>query len=261
VFATLGMAFMLGQFLANGAQLAARALIQQRLGVTELGLFQAAWAISTTYLGIVLQSLAADYYPRLSEAIQDPRTAARIVREQTEVALFLGAPIILGGLALAPLALQILYSSAFRPAAELLRWQVLGDVLKIAGWPMGYVLLAANRGRTFLLVEAVGWAAFLATTISLIPYAGLEAAGIGYLVMYVLYFPAVLMSARRITGPIWTLPAMGHMLIVAAAAVAVFVIAADRPLLGAIVGVAAAFSFAAVGATKLRERIRAENPA
>jgi len=209
----------------------------------------------------VLQSMAADYYPRLSEAIQDPRTAARIVREQTEVALFLGAPIILGGLALAPLALQVLYSSAFRPAAELLRWQVLGDVLKIAGWPMGYVLLAANRGRTFLLVEAVGWAAFLATTISLIPYAGLEAAGIGYLVMYVLYFPAVLITARRITGPIWTLPAMGHMLIVAAAAVAVFVIAADRPLLGAIVGVAAAFFFAAVGATKLRERIRAENPA
>lgn len=261
LFATLGMALMLGQLLANGSQLAARALIQQRLGLTELGLFQAAWAISTTYLGIVLQAMSADYYPRLSEAIREPRTAVRIVKEQTEVALFLGAPIILGGLALAPLALEILYSSAFRPAAELLRWQILGDVLKIAGWPMGYVLLAANRGRTFLLVEAVGWTAFLATTVFLIPYVGLEAAGIGYLVMYVLYFPAVLITARRITGPIWTLDVIGHMLIVAATAVAVFVTATYRPLVGTIAGLVAALVFAAVGAAKLRRRIRAENPA
>ena len=106
-FMTLGLAIMLGQLLANGAQLAARGLIIQRLGLPELGLFQAAWTISGTYLGVVLQAMAADYYPRLSEAIHEPDAAVQIVNEQTEVALLLGAPIILAALGLAPLGLAI----------------------------------------------------------------------------------------------------------------------------------------------------------
>jgi PST family polysaccharide transporter len=252
----LGTAFMLAQLLANGAQLAARVLIQQRLGPVDLGLFQASWAVTTTYLAVVLQAMGADYYPRLAEVIDRPDAAARVVNEQTEVALLLGAPIILAALALAPIGLDILYSSAFRPASELLRWQIMGDVLKVGSWPMGYVLLAANRGRTFLAMEALTWTIFLVTTWVLLPFLGLEAAGVGYVVMYLIYLPAMTVVTRTTISRGWTSTMLRHSAIVAAAGAAVFVLLSYRETTGAILGLAAAGAFAVVAAVRLRSRIR-----
>jgi PST family polysaccharide transporter len=253
--AGLGVPIMAGQLFASVAQLAVRGAIAQRLGLIELGLFQAAWAISVTYLGVVLQAMAADYYPRLSESVHERDTAVRIVNEQTEVALLLGGPIILAALGLAPLGLQILYSSAFQPAAELLRWQMLGDVLKIASWPAGFVLLAANRGGLFLLLEAIGWAVFVATTWLLLPSLGLKAAGIAVFAMYCVYLPLVFLAAKSVIGIRWSRAVRSHFLIVAGAAIAVFALAYYDLRLGMAAGATGALLLLAVAAMRLRERI------
>lgn len=257
----LGAAIMLGQLLGSCAQLAARGMIAQRMGLAELGLFQAAWAISMTYLGLVLQAMAADYYPRLSEAIHEPEHARRIVNEQTEVGLLLGGPIILAALGLAPLGLDSLYSSAFRPAAELLRWQMLGDVLKIASWPAGYVLLAANRGRMFLLLEGIGWGVFLGATWLLLPSTGIRAPGIAFLLMYAAYLPLVLVAARQTIRLSWSSVLTGHFALLAGAASTVFAIVAYSTIAGAIAGLAAACAFSILGFRKLRNRLTAERAA
>jgi len=253
--AGLGIPIMAGQLLASIAQLAVRGAIAQRLGLIELGLFQAAWAISVTYLGIVLQAMTADYYPRLSESVHERDTAVRIVNEQTEVALLLSGPIILAALGLAPLGLQILYSSAFQPAAELLRWQMLGDVLKVASWPASYVLLAANRGRLFLLLEALAWTIFLATTWLLVPAVGLKAAGIGILLMYVVYLPIVLIAARSVIGLAWTSRVRNDFVLIGLAALTVFAIASYSVGLGMVAGSLGAILFLAVGVMKLRAHL------
>ena len=247
----LGIAIMGGQLLANAVQLGVRGLIAQRLGFAELGLFQAAFMVSVTYLGIVLQAMGADYYPRLSESIHDPTVATRLINEQTEVALLLGGPIILGGIAFAPLGLEILYSSAFRPAAELLRWQMLGDVLKIASWPAAFVLLAANRGRLFLLLETVGWLVFVATTWLLLPAAGLEAAGIAVLIMYCAYLPLVFLAAKRVIGLNWSRRVRVQFVLLAVAALLVFAAAMYSDVAGIVLGVAFAAGFAALAFRRL----------
>jgi len=253
--AGLGLAIMLGQLFANAAQLAARGIIAQRLGLPELGLFQAAWAISMTYLGIVLQAMSADYYPRLSGTTHESGTAARIINEQTEVALLLGGPIILAALGLAPLGLKILYSSAFRPAAELLRWQMLGDILKIASWPIGYALLAANRGRIYLLLEGIAWTVFLLATWLLLPRVGLKAPGIASLAMYLIYLPLALIAAHKTLGFRWTGGLVIHLAALLVAAVIVFRGAAYSGIAGAMAGLGFAAAFGVAAAWKLRRHI------
>lgn len=247
---------MIGQLLGSCAQLGARSLIAQRMGLTELGLFQAAWAISMTYLGVVLQAMAADYYPRLSEAIHDREKAVRIANEQTEVALLLGGPIVIASIGLAPVALDILYSSAFRPAADLLRWQMLADVLKIASWPAGYVLLSAGRGRAFVALEALGWAIFLAATWLLLPYAGLIAPGAAFIIMYLVYLPAVLLAARRAIGFRWSPLARNAALRIAVFALLVFGIARYSSLAGAALGSFAALALVMFAIRKLHVRLQ-----
>ena len=100
-----------------------------------------------TYIGFVLGAMATDYYPRLTAVINDHAQASKLVNEQTEMALLLAGPVLLAMITFAPWVIHLLYAASFTPAAEVLRWQVLGDILKVASWPMGFVLAGAGTWR------------------------------------------------------------------------------------------------------------------
>jgi len=95
-------------------------------------------------------------YPRLTEAANDHQTMNRLVNEQIEMGLLIVLPGVLAVLAFAPLALQVLYSGAFVSAAEIIRWQILGVVLQVVSWPVGYIQLAKGKGKVFIANEIVG---------------------------------------------------------------------------------------------------------
>ena len=200
VLATLGAAFMVAGLAGTAGQLAVRTLVQRDLGVDALGQFQAAWAISMTYVGFVLTAMGTDYYPRLTAVIEDHAKVNRMVNEQTEVALLLATPVLLAMLGLAPWVIQLLYSDAFTEATDVLRWQVLGDLLKVASWPLGFILLAAGAGKSFMLSEWFAMGVFVLLSAWLIPLFGVRATGLSFLAMYAIYLPVVYWLAVRRTG-------------------------------------------------------------
>ena len=173
------------------------------LGTEALGHFQAAWMISMTYIGFVLQAMGTDYYPRLTAVIRDHVTANRLVNEQSEVALLLAGPVFVIMLGLAPWIIELLYSDQFAEAVSVLRWQVLGDILKVASWPMGFIILAAGDGRTFMLTESLSIAVFVGLTWIGLPLIGIDAVGIAFVGMYALLLPLVFVLARHRTGFAW----------------------------------------------------------
>lgn len=236
VMARLGTAFMVAGLVGVLGQLAVRTLVQRDLGAADLGYFQAAWMISMTYLGFVLGAMGTDYYPRLTAAIHDHAKANQLVNEQTEVALLLAGPVLLGMLALAPWVVQLLYSGEFAPTATILRWQILGDVLKIVSWPMAFILLAAGNGRTFMLVDSTSVAVFVSITWIVLPKLGVEATGIGFLMMYMVYLPLVYWLAWQRTKFCWSQSAISYMALLVGAAVLVAACGAWDDWLGAIVG-------------------------
>ena len=218
---TLGVATMAGSFVAAAGPLLVRIAIGDRMGLHELGLFQASWALAAVYLGIVLQAMSADYFPRLTRDIDNPSATTTAVNEQTEIALLLGGPVILAVMGGAPLVLHLLYASEFEAAAAMLRWQMLGDVLKLMSWPLGFVLLASRRGFVFLGVELLGTAVFVGGTLLLLDRLGFVAAGIGYALMYAIYLPALFMICRRQIGFHWSQTIMRNAALLFAAAVVV----------------------------------------
>ena len=104
---------------------------------------------------MVLNAMGADFYPRLTATANDNSTMNRLVNEQIEMGLLIAFPGVLAVLALAPLALQILYSGAFVSATEIIRWQILGVVLRVVSWPVGYVQLAKGKGKVFVATETI----------------------------------------------------------------------------------------------------------
>jgi O-antigen/teichoic acid export membrane protein len=243
--AKLGTPFMVAGLATVLGQLMVRTLVQRDLGAAELGYFQAAWVLSMTYLGFVLGAMGTDYYPRLTAAMHDHVKANRLVNEQTEVALLLAGPVLLAVLALAPWVIQLLYTPKFAPAATILRWHILGDVLKLASWPLGFIILAAGDGRTFLLIETTAIVVFAGTTWLLLPWFGVVATGISFLLMYMIFLPLVYLLARRRTGFHWNRTVIRDLALLSIAALLVAACGAWHEWLGVTVGLvlAAVFGF------------------
>jgi PST family polysaccharide transporter len=196
---------LMGAGLASGAvNLWIRVEVGNTLGAESLGHFQAAWAISMQYIGFVLAAMGADYYPRLTGIINDHKAATRLVNDQTEIALLLSAPVFIAMIGLSPWVIHLLYSSEFFPAVEVLRWQILGDVLKVASWPLGFVILAAGAGKTFFWTETMVLAIMGGLIAGFSTSVGLKITGIAFLACYLIYLPLVYWLAKRRIDFQWT---------------------------------------------------------
>ena len=64
----------------------------REIGLTAAGLYQSAWGMAGQYLGLVLQSMGTDYYPRLKAVASDNVECNRVVHEQAMVSLMLAGP-------------------------------------------------------------------------------------------------------------------------------------------------------------------------
>ena len=233
----LGVALTLAAAAVTGGQLAARMLIQHDLGAAAVGYFQASWLVSVTYIGFVLQAMGTDFYPRVTAAIVDTAAANTLVNEQTEVALLLAAPVLLGALGAAPWIVPLLYSRAFEPAVAVLQWQVLGDVLKVASWPLGFLLLASEASRAFMLAEIVAILMLLAVLALLLPPLGLQAGGIAVTAMYLFYLPCVYAVARVRTGFRWSALNLVLLAALAGTAIATLIVSRLSAIGGGVMGV------------------------
>lgn len=200
-----GAAFMVAGLSGTLGQLVVRGMVQGELGSAGLGYFQASWAISMTYIGFVLTAMGSDYYPRLTSVIADHEKAAKMVNEQAEVALLLAGPVLVAMMSLAPFILSLLYTEEFVVAANVLRWQILGDVLKVFSWPMGFVLLACGKGKVFMVKEFLVVTVFAVTTWILLPVMGLEATGVGFFMMYAFNLPFLFFFAKKLIGFTWSI--------------------------------------------------------
>jgi PST family polysaccharide transporter len=234
--ARLGILFMVAQLVISGGLLAVRARIEWQLDTEALGIFEAAWLLSSVYLGAVLTAMTTDYYPRLSGLTHDDAATAALVNDQTRVALWLCAPACVALIGLAPVAVHVLFSSKFAGTAEILRWQVIGDIMKVMAWPLGFVLLARNDGRHYLVLETTAILALVSTVWLLLPKLGLVATGLGVLVMYCVYLPLGRAFVRRHVDFDWDRGVKGDAAVSLAAAVATALAATYHPVAGGALG-------------------------
>lgn len=251
-FLRVGIAFMGAGLAGSLIQLWIRVEVGNTLGAEGLGHYQAAWMISMQYIGFVLAAMGADYYPRLAGTIHDRKATARLVNEQTEIALLLSAPVLIAMMGLAPWVIQLLYSPAFGPAVEVLRWQILGDLLKVASWPLGFIILAAGDGKTFFLTETSAHFLMGSMIAGLTPSMGLEITGISFFVCYCYLGPLVYVLAKQRVDFRWS-GAVVRILFTALVMCAGVAMLADEGSLGVLFGSVCAVGFGLFAMVRLSQ--------
>jgi antigen flippase len=181
---TLGLVFMVAGLIGAAVMYMVRVLVVRQLGMEHVGLYQAATTLSSLYIGVILNAMGMDFYPRLTAVAKNNEACNRMVNEQTEVGLLVAAPGILATLTFAPLIIQILYSASFIPTYEVLRWQILGIFLRVVSWPIGSIILAKGKGMIFFWTELMSYAVHLVLVWIGISYFGLEGTGIAFFALY-----------------------------------------------------------------------------
>ena len=192
----LGAGVVVTAALGTVAQLALRSIVLRHEGIAGVGLLQAALAISTINVGLVLTAMAADFFPRLSKVSDRPEDMSSLLERQLHLAIILSAPVLIALAAGSGLWLRLLYSSEFAGAADLLRIQVLSETLRVPGWAIGYVLLARNDRRGYVYNELTFMLIAIATALLLVPSMGLAGAGAAYAAGYSL---ALVVAILRMT--------------------------------------------------------------
>lgn len=99
--------------------------------------------------------------------------------------------------------MTLLYSDAFVDAAPMLQWQTVGNVFKLASWPLGFVLVAAARSRAYLFAELTWNALFIGLIWLGLPLFGLEIAGVAFLLSYAIYFALLCILVSRLHDFRW----------------------------------------------------------
>jgi len=200
----MGVAFMWSAIMLAGVAFATRSIIVRDLGIEANGIFQSAWGISGMFAGFILSAMGTDFYPRLAAVSKDHDKMNRMVNEQTEIAILLAFPGLIGTLVFAPWMMKIFYTAKFIDGSVLLPWFVLGVFFKVVSWPMGFILLAKGETRWFVIAESLFNVCQIGLTIFFLKTEGLVGAAHAFALMYGLYVLAMMALSRKLSSFKWS---------------------------------------------------------
>jgi enterobacterial common antigen flippase len=199
----LGFAFMASGVLTMGAAYAIRLIVLRKVSFEAAGLYQSAWALGGLYVGFLTQSMAADFYPRLTAIAKDNAECNRMVNEQAEISLLLAGPGVIATMTFAPLVIALFYSTKFVAAVEPLRWICFGMALRVIAWPMGFIILAKGVQTIFFWVEVAAAVVHVGLAFMLVGYFGLPGATMAFFGLYIWHGILVYLIVRRLSGFRW----------------------------------------------------------
>lgn len=200
----LGFAFMASGILMMGVAYFVRIVVLRRVGFEAVGMYQAAWAVSTMYVGFILQAMGEDFYPRLTAIAGQNAACNQMVNEQAHVSMLLAGPGILATLTFAPKVIALFYSGKFVAAGEILQWFCLGIALRVVIWPIGFIVLAKGAHQWFFWSEVVWAIVHAALAWILVNAFGAIGAGMAFFGSYVSHGCLIYPVVRRLSGFRWS---------------------------------------------------------
>lgn len=196
----MGVSMSLGGIFASIVSYAIRGFIQGNGGLEQVGLYQAGFVIMTTYVGMVMNAIATDYYPRLASINKDNAKCCIAVNQQGEIASTILAPMLTVCLIFMPFVLKILYSDSFLLANEYISWACLGMMLRLGAWVISFLFVAKAESKIFIRLELSANLYYLAFSLLGYKYLGLNGLGIAFALEYFVYFMQCYLIARSRYG-------------------------------------------------------------
>lgn len=192
----MGIAMSFSSILTATVSYVVRGYIRNSGGAEEVGLYQAGFAIITSYVGLVFNAISTDYYPRLAAVNMDNEKCREVISQQGEIGVMVIAPLLTICLIFMPFVLRILYSDKFLPANDFIAWSCLGMMFRLSSWIISYQFVAKAESKLFMINETVTNILYLSMSILGYKIWGLTGLGIAFAANYILYFVQVYVISK-----------------------------------------------------------------
>ncbi len=169
------------------ALLFVRNILIKNTGWNDAGQWQAVWKISEVYLSVMTMALSTYFLPRLASL----QNSVKIKNEVNGLSFYIicvTCILSIGVFLLRDVIIYVLFTSEFIEARNLFLYQLIGDVLKIAGFLYAYPMIAQGRVRVFIISEIIFAISFVFMVDFFVKQYGVQGANIGYLINYSIYF-------------------------------------------------------------------------
>lgn len=160
------------------------------------GYWDAMTRVSDYYFKFVATLMTLYILPQLAKA----QTAQDFKREifgfyKTILPLF--AIGLLGIYFLREFIVQLIFTTEFLPMTVLFKWQLLGDLFKVASIVIGYQIIAKNNLRLFLITEIISLIIIYSSGLYFVSKYGYEGASMGHCLSYFIHLLVVLFIFRK----------------------------------------------------------------
>ena len=145
----LGLILSIGALINQIAYYIIRVFLKDFMSLEALGIFQVSQTILIGYLSLIFVVMSNSFYPQLCNLESDKSTFEKYINQQTQLALFLVVPMVLGMYLFAPQIVAILYSMEFLDVLLVLKIALFGLILKTIAWPIGFISLVKGNRKLF----------------------------------------------------------------------------------------------------------------
>ena len=193
----MGLAMSISGIMVTLKAYLLRGFIRYEGGVEQVGFFTAGFALVSTYVGMVFNAMATDYYPRLSAVNQDNTKCTEVINQQGEIATLIIAPILISCMILMPFIIRLIYSDEFLPANDYILWAVSGMMFKVFSWVIAFIFLAKAEAKLFIINEVITNIYSFGLSVLGYHYFNLAGLGIAFMLTYLAYSIQVYLIARK----------------------------------------------------------------
>jgi len=169
-----------------------RIMLSEYVNIEMVGAYQASWTISNLYVGIILSAIGVSLYPSLCEIKNKEIDCSSIlINDQIKFSLTITLPVLIVIVYYSDIILMLLYSSEFSNYAYIVKIQVYGILMRLIGFPFGYLLMARGHKYKYMISQ------FLFTTINyltikyIITTGSLDDLGLNYAISYTVYLMSI----------------------------------------------------------------------
>lgn len=183
----MGFMISISVLLGIGVSYIIRIFINRTGGINQVGLYNAGFAIISTYVGMIFSAMGTDYYPRLSTVANDNKLCKQTINQQAEITILILAPVLLIFLIFINFVIITLYSQQFIGVNGLIYWAALGMFFRAPSWAISFLFLAKGASKLFFWNEL--FANIYSVGLSILGYTmwGLTGLGVAFGVTYFLY--------------------------------------------------------------------------
>jgi PST family polysaccharide transporter len=177
-------------------QIIVRNFIKSKSSLTEAGLWEGINRISSMYLMVITASLGVYFLPKMSELKLKKEIRKEIYSVYKMIIPFMLVTTLIIYI-FRVFIIHVLFTSEFTGMQNLFAFQLIGDILKIMGWVLGYLLLAKAMSRVYIIMEIANFLLLIGISYFLVESYGTVGATMAFAVVYLIYFIVLFFVFRK----------------------------------------------------------------